>query len=510
MNSAKKLLQFDFNADEFARRALKPIEIPTERFAILEKIIKDHEGKANGPPNQETLREIYRLFIDTPPSNLRNEFNTLRRIRQLAWALTFSEDGLPRIVDIPQLKDALQLIENRFRISALRGVFEALLEAWDSPNANVLLREFVKKHLKDYDGKPKFFQKLKTNTTWYCEQNGTKQLATKLFLTNKKLSDVWTFLDLPDYMNSFPYFGFVAMEYVSIKSFPDEVFVTDVVEFVKKYNNDTISRTIMSNLIVQLGYNASEGLRQPIQSYVLQKWRDPRLAGSNWHDVSPEARKIFTKWLTEADLDFFFDIVSRACHDQKFAYRKAFWLAYFDHISFCCLVLRGNAEYLFRHDSQALQYYRDRRPATLRGGSSDQHAFIIQMGNYTFVEFSTAAACYVYYNVNLPFELGKSEYYMHELRNPDWAVHRVIHQNSENYYWQKNLAKWIKKEIGFEPVRSYRLHAQDEVRGNQNPEETEKIRINCPNKNCKQKLQIPVTENQLRITCPTCRTTFEY
>ncbi len=459
MNSAKKLLQFNFDADEFARRALKPIEIPTERFAILEKIMKDHDGKGNGPPNQETLREIYRIFINTPPGNLRNEFNTLRRIRQLAWALTYSEGGLPRIVDIPQLKDALQLIENRFRVSALRGVFKTLLEAWDSPNANIL-RAFVKKHLKDYDGKQKFFQKLKTNMRWYCEENGTTQLATTLLRSRVELSGVWSFLDLEssknDYMYRYSYFGSVAMAYVSNGSFNDIEVVKDVVEFVEKHNNDKTSRTVLSKLIEQLGYVASEGLRQPIQSYVLQKWRDPRLAGSDWRGVSLEARKIFTKWLTEADLHFFFDIVSRACHDQKFAYRKAFWLAYFDHISFCCLVLRGNAEYLFRHDSQALQYYHDRRPATLRGGNSDQHAFIIQMGNYTFVEFSTAGACYVYENVNLPFELGKSEYYMHELRNQDWAVHRVIHSGS----WQRRFASWIYNKLGIKPQQSYRLLGQ--------------------------------------------------
>ena len=513
MNSAKKLLQFDFNADEFAHRALKPIEIPTERFAILKKIMKDHDGKGNGPPNQETLREIYRLFIDTPPSNLLNEFNTLRRIRLLAWALTFSENGVPRIVDIPQLKDALQLIENRFRVSALRGVFKTLLEAWDSPNAN-MLRAFVKKHLKDYDGKQKFVQKLKTNITWYCEENGATQLATTLLRSQVKLSDVWSFLDLEssknDYMYRYSYFGSVAMAYVSIGSPNDIEIVKDVVEFAKKHNNDKTSRAVLSKLIQQLGNDASEDLRQPIQSYVLQKWGDPRLAGSDWHDVSTEACKIFIKWLTEADLDFFFDIVSRACNDQKFEYRKAFWLAYFDHISFCRPVLLRNAEYLFRHDPQALQYYRDRRPATLRGGNSDQHAFIIQIGNYTFVEFSTAGACYVYDNLNLPFELGDSVYFMQELRNQYRKVHRVIHHNSENYYWQKQLAKWIKQEIGFEPHQSYRLNNQDETESNQNPEDIEKIRINCPNKSCGQTLQIPARTGRLRITCPTCKTIFQH
>ncbi len=516
MNSAKKLLQFNFDTDEFARRALKPKTIPPERLAVLKKIEKDHSGTGNCLPNQETLREIYRLFIDTPPSNLLNEFNTLRRIRLLAWALTFSEDGLPRIVDRPQLKDALQLIESRFRVSALRGVFKTLLEAWDSPNAN-MLRAFVKKHLKDYDGKQKFVQKLKTNMRWYCEENGATQLATTLRDSKKELSDVWSFLELPDYMNPYPYFGSVAMEYVQSAVLNNKASVEDVVEFVKKYNNDTKNRAILSNFIEQLGDDASEDLRQPIQSYILQEWGDPRLAISKWRDVTDEARQIFTKWITKEDLRFFFDAVARACDDQNFEYRREFWLAYLGNISFCRPVLQKNAESLFRHDPQTLQYYHDRLPATLKGGDKGQHAFIIQMGNYTFVEFSTAGACYVYYNFNLPFELrrsdesGRAEYDMRELRNQDWAVHRVIHPRSEYYYWQKNLAEWIKTNLDIKPQRSYRLlHGSNNMENNQAVGNNEKIHINCPNKSCGQTLQIPARTGRLRITCPKCNTTFEY
>lgn len=513
MNSAKKLLQFNFDADEFTRRAVKPKTIPSERSAVLKKIKKDHAGNGNGPPNQETLREIYRLFIDTPASNLLKVFNTLRRIRQLAWALTFSEEGLPRIVDIPKLKDALQLIENRFRISALRGVFKTLLEAWDSPNA-YMLRAFVNKHLKVYNGKQTFFQKLKTNSMWYCEENGTTQLATTLLRSQVKLSDVWSFLDLEssknDYMYRYSYFGSVAMDYVSNGNPNDIEVVKDVVEFVKKHDNDKTSREVLSKLIQKLGNDASEDLRPPIQSYILQKWGDPRLAGSKWYDVTDEARLIFIKWITKEDLRFFFDAVARACYDQNFEYRREFWLAYLEDISFCRPVLRRNAESLFRHDPQTLQYYRDRLPATLKGGSSDQHAFIIQMGNYTFVEFSTAGACYVYYNVNLPFELGRSEYYMHELRNQDWAVHRVIHQNSENYYWQKNLAEWIKINLDIERQRSYRLPHESNNTENNQAVNNEKVRINCPNKSCRQILQIPARKGKLRVTCPTCKTIFQY
>ena len=466
MNSAKKLLQFEFGADDFARRASQPPIIPSERLAVLKKIIKDHDGSGSNPPNQESLHQIYQLFKSTPLNRLSSEFDSLRRTRQLAWALTYTENALPRIVDTPRLRNALQLIEKRFRASSVPGIFDALMKAWDIPNAG-MLRAFLKKHLTHYTGSRRFVQTLKANMAWYCEENSATLFATHLLRSEKKLSDVWTYLEeLPDYTRGYPYFGAVAIVYVSRNNRFDQEAIMDVINFVKKHNNDKTNRIVLSKLIEKLGIDASESLQQPVQSYVLQKWKDPRIAGADvrWRGVSDEARKIFTRWIVKENLRFFFDIVAKACNDQKFAYRKAFWLAYLDHISFCRLVLRKNAEYLFRHDPQALQYYRDLRPAELKGGNRDQHAFIIQMGDYTFVEFSTAGACYVYRPSKLfnsigldVIKLDASEYNMTELRNKEIAKHRVIHSNSEKYSWQNKFASWLEYEIGVEPLRSYRL-----------------------------------------------------
>ena len=280
------------------------------------------------------------------------------------------------------------------------------------------------------------------------------------------MSEVWTSLELPEHTHSYRYFGVVAETYVALNRHLDrEDAVTDVVQFVKKHNNDKTSRTILSKVIEQLGYDADEKSRQPVQSYALREWGDPRIAGGvvRWRDVSNGARQIFTRWITKEDLHFFFDVVARACNDQKFAYRKAFWLAYLEHISFCRPVLRQNAEYLFRDN----RYYQEQKQniALLNGGGSDQHAFIIQMGDYTFVEFSTKAACYVYDNSRLPFRLNNSEYTMdtwakNTLRDQSLAKDRVIHHYSENYSWQEKLASWIKRELGIEPLRSYRLRGK--------------------------------------------------
>ena len=460
MTSARELLQFDFDADAFARRAQRPTAIPPERIAALERIMREHDGISE-IPERENLCQIYRLFFNTSPTGgLSAEFDSLRRIRQLAWGLTYSEDELPRIVDTPRLRDALQLIEDRFSISALLGVFHALLEVWGTRNAE-MLREFVRRHLANYGGRRRFVLNLRANLAWYCEESGGTQLAMNLLRTQGKISDVWSYLNLPDYTHDYRYFGAVAEAYVALNRHLDRESVADIVTFVKTHRDDKTSRAIVSRIIERLGMGASEDLRQPVQSYVFREWQDPRLAGGDvrWREVSDEAKRIFTKWITEEDLRFFFDIVAQACNDRKFAYRKAFWLAYFEHISFCRPVLRQNVQDLFRNNPQALEYYRERQPATLTGGNSDQHAFIIQMGDHTFVEFSTAAACYVYDDAGRPFDLGHSKYNMIQLRSRMFAKHRVVHSNSEQYHWQRKFASWIRRELGIEQFRSYRLGA---------------------------------------------------
>ena len=132
MNSAKKLLRLNFNAHTFSTRAPNPPAIPKEQLGTLEKIIETHNGRNSTLPDKESLRQIYRQFITTSTWKLSSEFDSIRRIRQLAWTLTYTENEEPRIVDTPKLQSALQLIENRFRISMLPGIFNALLQAWDT------------------------------------------------------------------------------------------------------------------------------------------------------------------------------------------------------------------------------------------------------------------------------------------------------------------------------------------------------------------------------------------
>ena len=423
MESAKTLLRFDFDADAYARRAPQPMKLSQDVRDLLAKIIDEHNSK-NGSLSQGRLHQIYSCFCNTPLRKLPEEFSTRSRVRKLARVLTYSKGENGRIVDMPELCYALQLVESHFSIGALRGVCSALRQAPDALHKQ-MLKAFVKKY-----------------------QTDPEMLSSRM-----KLLNILRRLGLPDYTHGHRYFGAVAGAHKSISRPRDKSTVADIVEFAAgEHKDDLTNREILSELIEQLGSDASEQLRQPIQSYALQKWKEPRIAGENWQGISGEAQQIFTRWIVEKDFHFFFDVVAKTVNDPdndpEFKARKAFWSAYFEYISFCRPVLREGTENLFRHNQQDFQYYRDRCLPTLIGGAENQHAFIIEIRGHIFVEFSTAPMCYVYDGPNCPFRLDASRYNMSELRNLGSATQYIVRANLENLSWQSKFASLIARKLG--------------------------------------------------------------
>ncbi len=438
MKSAKKLLGFDFDADAFARRALQSMKIRQDVSGILEKIVDEYGGES-GSSDQESSRQIYLLFLTSPPSKLLAEFGTSSRVLKLSRVLTYSEFELPRIVDtISGIKKALRLIDLHFSIRTMLNVFETLLQVWDTTNAPIL-QAFVKKHLIDYKGSRKLVLKLKSDIAWYCENNSAIQLARHLLHSQIKLSDVWSYLELPDRTCSYRYFGAVSEAFVADNKdlkHPDNI--KDIVDFLTKHRNKETNRNILPKLIDKLGRSATEDLRRPIQDYVLREWKDPSIADADehWRGVTDETWRIFMQWIMKEDLHFFYDVV------LKRKEKKEFWVLYAGKISSIRIVLGRNAESLFGNN----YYYQKRKGsmAKLKSDSRNQHAIIIRMSRKTFIEFSTEDVCYVYDNASFSTHLSKSEYNMQKLADKSRVTDRVIYNNS----WQDELNLLIKAEVG--------------------------------------------------------------
>lgn len=423
MKTVKNLLKFDFNPDAFAHSALQPMKIKQDLSDLLEKIVDTWDSK-NSSSNQEIERQTYLLFIDTSPKELFTEFDTPSKVRKLSRVLTYAEDDLPRIIDTPNLKYALQLIDNHFSVRAMRNVFDALLQTWDTANAP-MLQAFIKKHLTNYEGTQKAVLRLKSDMAWYCENDGAIQLARHFSRSQRKLSDVCSYLELSDSIYGYRYFSAVAEALVVYNKYcehPNNV--KGIVNFLTKHKNRETDRTVLTRLIEQLGANGSEDLRQPIRDYILGEWEDPRSADAPdyWCGVNEETWQIFRRWFMKEDLCFFYDIVA------KRSKRKDSWLRYFGKISSIRIVLGRNAERLFKNN----RYYQKQKAgmAKLKYGKRNQHALIIQMGHWTFVEFSQENICYIYDNVDHRFNLNELEYDIQKLADKSRAQESLIYNNS--------------------------------------------------------------------------------
>lgn len=405
----------EFNANIFAELATK-LEKPSQKVQrIFQKIMNEHHTKEN-KPDEESLSQIYHRFIDCRPRNYYEEFYMSLRVQKLAWVLTYSEPDLPRIVDKHQLNNALDLIDTHFRISTLLGVFDALLQVWDSSEADTdKLRAFIKKHLQNYDGPVKLIQELKAKSKYFTLDDGTSILVEDMLHLQKNISDLYSILEIPNFMYSYSYFSVFTTNYISDCTLNTPSDVIAIVEFVKKNNGEEMIRQFLSQLIHKLSVNAKENLRRPVQSYILKNWGDPRNVDMNkrWRSISDEARNIFRRWMMKDDISFFFDTVVRTRSNKNF-YRKGFWLQYFGKIDSCRIVMSESTKYLFRHDPA----YQNQKysTASLKDSKRDQHAIIIQMGNHTYITFFPTEQCYIYDNADVPFHLNQAEFSIHELR----------------------------------------------------------------------------------------------
>ena len=458
---ARTILNFHFGADELLRLIPEP-DSPQNSLDALDAIQERHTRKVSRPPEARS-REAYRCFLQHAGNGLPEQLDVPRFARRLAWALTYHEEQTPEceeIITSPLLTDALAIIDRYPSAGALLGVFNALLHAWDTERVD-LLRQFLGRHLPNYYGKRKLLRRIQRDAQWYVREYGPRQLATELIYQHIALHQVWEHTGLPDSTQSHAYFAAVGWAYTLhlLRRRLDRLALEDILLFLEIHDVDSTNKAILSTLIEHLGENADPELKLPIQAHALKQWGDPRITGgaARWYGISDRAAGIFRDWITREDLLFFFDVVAQTCHDPKFTYRKHFWLSYLSHISLCRPVLHREAERFFAGNHKALLYLQVREPAQLTGGTRAQHAFIIEMGEFTFVEFSTAGACYVYHKAKDLFALDQATYEMSELRNQEIAHHRQEHIGSERSYWQQQLGSWIEEHLGIRPTESHHI-----------------------------------------------------
>lgn len=162
---------------------------------------------------------------------------------------------------------------------------------------------------------------------------------------------------------------------------------------------------------------------------------DPRFGYTrfNWNGVSQKSKEIFMHWLSEDDLETFFNIVAQTSNDKQWSYREKFWRRYLPHIINTWIFLTGNAK-KFAAQSKLSH-------GTLTNGDGNQAVFVFQIGEYIFSEWSNIGKVRAYNSSWQEVFFGRREISGAFIRKnfaEEWS-----HLSPQTNFWQREVGDWI-------------------------------------------------------------------
>ena len=163
---------------------------------------------------------------------------------------------------------------------------------------------------------------------------------------------------------------------------------------------------------------SSRSVHPELRDFVIHTsvWKNPKLkvAGiaTAWNQVPEAVWRMVMGWVNERNLRDFFDILAARRHADHG--RLKFWSRYMNQISWTRLVFGSETIWQKNHNAgiRALLESEEGTYATLQGATDKElDAFLMQIGEYIFVEFSkTGNGAYAYRASDLAFNLYADSY----------------------------------------------------------------------------------------------------
>ena len=183
-----------------------------------------------------------------------------------------------------------------------------------------------------------------------------------------------------------------------------------LIEYLEKYSG---FKDQAIKLILERYYSCKETLALDIlRDYVVAPdvWKNPKLRdsgiASKWLYVDENVWRMVLAWVTKEHLRLFFEVLSGRHGAQKDRFK--FWSQYINQITYTKLVFGSTTQTQRLRNQEIAKLFREEQDiyAILVTNNADLDAFIMQIGGYTFVEFSmNGNAAFIYNNNELPFKM---------------------------------------------------------------------------------------------------------
>ena len=440
-----------------------PVKLPREVENLIQKF--DMEPRAPESIQLDQMRQRVHAAYAERDADCIHQLSGRER-RWLPWLMYYGDPPIP--IEWPGfLRAALDDFVASSRLSRLGGWIQVYLKHYkpDNPHTEEL-RKFIHNALVNYNGSLDRLLCWKRRTTLLFTAEPLTKTVQWIFGEQKSVSECLQNLGFEGDLTTCQFLDALTQKMIIYgeQHFPRNL---DRILTLLEIPGDRgpqprsrdLVRMVASRFLPRAGVQAPDNIQSQLRPVLLRHLRDPRFPGgeTRWEGVPQEAKRIFNLWLSQKDIEFFFDLVSRSRSNSetKWQYRRAFWEAYVHAIEMTWVVLGSQALHL-AITPQMQAHMKDRGCGRLQGTEADQSIFLIRMGGYDFVEWSHIGACRVWPEGEAPFEFGKPFYKTYEFRR-DTYCHKISHIGSERYSWQDGLAKWILLNARIRPSQSYRL-----------------------------------------------------
>lgn len=199
----------------------------------------------------------------------------------------------------------------------------------------------------------------------------------------------------------------------------DEQFRSQILMLIELVKSAPVYRDKAIAEILNRYYKCSSRTVHPeLRDFVIHAsvWKNPKLKAAGiataWNQVPEAVWRMVMGWVNERNLRDFFDILAARRHADHG--RLKFWSRYMNQISWTRLVFGSETIWQKNHNAgiRALLESEEGTYATLQGAPDKElDAFLMQIGEYIFVEFSkTGNGAYAYRASDLAFNLHADSY----------------------------------------------------------------------------------------------------
>ena len=200
------------------------------------------------------------------------------------------------------------------------------------------------------------------------------------------------------------------------------------------------------------GSEPPDDLKNYIVDLLLDRIGDPRTRSDRWQNMA-EAAEIARRWLTGVALRQYLDVVDQVAHLKHWNYRRAFWTAYYEKgaISQAWVAFGPLGAMRARRDfGENLKFG---TIATAGKPVEPGHAVLVmRLGDYVAVDWSQNGRCIIWPEDHPDAPRLYEETYRSGDIAPTIAPRgggEWRHIHSHKYKWQRRVAEFIRRNIGF-------------------------------------------------------------